>query len=309
MLNLVAQKSIDKTPNLPDLIAAVKRIVTWFKQCIAASDELRRESDLKLIQDVTTRWNSTFYMIERFLKLRPAINNIINCHTSAPEMLNAKQIIDLTEVCEILRPIEITTREVCGEKYVTCSKVIPLTRLLTIKVTGFEPKQTIGDNLKNNVIEEIKKRLLQTENVNILAVATLLDPRFKNIHFQDALACSRGIRSIKEFISDIEMNEKNENDQLTETRPVEEETVDIWQDHYKLVNEKNNILSGQRDTSMPLELQIYLKSPVADLKQDPLHLWKALESTCPNLKKIALNRAFQLERDQSKKPSMNDDEL
>ncbi|GBP23012.1 Beta-1,3-galactosyltransferase 6 [Eumeta japonica] len=49
-----------------------------------------------------------------------------------------------------------------------------------------------------------------------------------------------------------------------------------------------NILSDQRDTSLPLELQIYLKSPVADLKQDPLHLWKALESTCPNLKKIAL---------------------
>lgn len=294
MLNLMAQKSIEKTPNLPDLIAAVKRIVTWFKQCVTASDELRRESDLKLIQDVSTRWNSTFYMIERFLRLRPAINNIINCHTSAPEMLNAKQIIDLTEVCEILRPIEISTREVCGEKYVTCSKVIPLTRLLTIKVTGCQPKQTIGGNLKNNVIGEIKKRLLQTENVNILAVATLMDPRFKNIHFQDALACSRAINTIKEMISDIEMNERTENDLLTEnpTTQVEEgqaqQTVDIWNDHYKLVNEKNNALAGQRDTNMPTELQFYLKSPVADLKQDPLCLWKGLESTYPTLKKIAV---------------------
>lgn len=289
MLNLVAQKSIEKTPNLPELIAAVKRIVTWFKQCVTASDELRRESDLKLIQDVSTRWNSTFYMIERFLKLRPAINKIINCHTSAPQMLDAKQIIDLTEVCEILRPIEITTREVCGEKYVTCSKVIPLTRLLTIKVSGSQTKQSIGQNLKNNVMEEIKKRLLQTENFNILAVATLLDPRFKNIHFQDALACTRAIRSIKELISGIELNQ-TENDQLTEnftTQVEEDQDVDIWKDHYKLVIEKNNILSGQRDTNMPMELQFYLKSPVADLKQDPLLLWKMLESTYPVLKKIA----------------------
>lgn len=58
-------------------------------------------------------------------------------------MLNAKQIIDLTEVCEILRPIEITTLEVCGEKFVNCSIVIALTRLLTLKVTVCQPKQTI----------------------------------------------------------------------------------------------------------------------------------------------------------------------
>lgn len=58
-------------------------------------------------------------------------------------MLNAKQIIDLTEVCEILRPIEITTREVCGENFVNCSTVIALTRLLTLKVTVCQPKQKI----------------------------------------------------------------------------------------------------------------------------------------------------------------------
>lgn len=116
-------------------------------------------------------------MIERILKVRLAINKIISCHPSAPEMLNVKEII---EVCAI----EITTREVCDEKYITCSKVIPLTRLLSVKVTGFQPKQPIADSFKNNLITEIKKRLLHTES----AVATLLDPRFKNIHFQDAVS-------------------------------------------------------------------------------------------------------------------------
>lgn len=67
---------------------------------MVASDKLREETDLKLIQDVSTRWSSSFYMIERFLQLRPPTN--INCHSSAPPMLNAIDIIHLNDICEIL---------------------------------------------------------------------------------------------------------------------------------------------------------------------------------------------------------------
>lgn len=103
-----------------------------------------------------------------------------------------------------------------------------------------------------------------------------MDSRFKNILFPrcfSSLACSRAINSIKELIFDIDMNEKTENDLLAmdSTTQVDEDqaqqTIDIWYYHYKLVNEKNNILAGQRDTNMPTELQFYLKSPVPDLKQ------------------------------------------
>lgn len=80
------------------------------------------------------------------------------------------------------------------------------------------------------------------------------------------------------MILDIDMNEKTENDLLamdSRTQVDEDQvqqTIDIWYYHYKLVNEKNNMLAGQRDTNMPTELQLYLKSPVPDLKQDPLLL-------------------------------------
>uniref|UniRef100_A0A2H1X2G2 SFRICE_015994 n=1 Tax=Spodoptera frugiperda TaxID=7108 RepID=A0A2H1X2G2_SPOFR len=292
MLNLVAQKSIEKTDGLLELINSVKKIVTWFKQSVIASDELRKESDLKLIQDVSTRWNSTFYMIERFLKLRPAINTIINCHASAPPMLTAREIIDLNDICEILRPIEVATREICGEKYVTCSKVIPLTRLLNTKISTLTPKQNMAENLKINVLAEINKRLLPTEYVNTLAVATLLDPRFKNIHFQNALACSKAISRVKDLLSAID--KQAEDEQATEEVIVTQknDANDLWSDHYRLVNEKNSlsmVQSESESTSMPFELNSFLKSPLVDLKEDPLELWnRVLGCSYPMLKKIAI---------------------
>lgn len=105
-----------------------------------------------------------------------------------------------------------------------------------------------------------------------------MDSRFKKIHFQDALACSRAINSIKELNLDIDMNEKTENDLLAKDSATKfdenqaQQTIDIWYYHCKLVNKKNNILAGQRDTNMPKELQFYLKIPVTDLKQGPLFL-------------------------------------
>ncbi|CAH1997741.1 unnamed protein product [Acanthoscelides obtectus] len=151
LINLVAEKSVSDVAYLSTLISKLKTIVTWFKASVVASDELRKATgtETKLIQEVSTRWNSKYFMIEHFLELRPTINEIINRHRSAPNMISAKEAEELEEIKHLLRPLEAATRELCGEHYVTSSKVIPMAVQKNL-ICGAVTIQLLNERNRNN---------------------------------------------------------------------------------------------------------------------------------------------------------------
>ena len=152
-------------------------------------------------------------MIERFLELRIVINDIIA----------------LSSVLLVLRPLEAATKEISGDRYCTSSKVIPLVHCLVLKIQPHQLEDSLANELKSFVLSEIEKRMGAIETVTPLAIATVLDPRYKKIHFKDVLACSTAVAKIKDLMKyttqNVEMSE-SDSDQSEK----QEESFSLW-DH------------------------------------------------------------------------------
>ncbi|CAI6355572.1 unnamed protein product [Macrosiphum euphorbiae] len=115
-------------------------------------------------------------------------------------MLTAEEIDLAKEIILVLRPMEVATKELCGQKYVTCSKVIPLINCLIKKTEGFTLLNPIALSLKKAMLENLDIRFDRMEDIGLLTVATILDPRFKTIHLNNPNATARAIKFIKKKI-------------------------------------------------------------------------------------------------------------
>lgn len=84
--------------------------------------------DLKLKQDVITRWNSTYEMLERVMTLKDAVISTLSL-TRPDLLLPLEQWDSIKEIIPILKPFYEVTIEVSAEKNVTLSKVTVLCNL------------------------------------------------------------------------------------------------------------------------------------------------------------------------------------
>jgi len=284
-LNLVANKPFDKKDGLNDievLLGHVKNIVKYFKHSVQASDQLRKAQDdiqtpLRLIQSVCTRWNSTYYQLERFVKLADKIAPILLSNSKAPSMLTAAQLDGLKDLIQIYEPLEVLTKEISGENYVTSSKIIPMVYCLNKSVEAVQPNTTLGYDTKIMIINEIHKRFGAIEQVHFLAISTLLDPRFKKMYFTDKIACSQAIHKITLMLSAVESEtELLSLDESARSLDVEDTKLagNIWRFHTTLMKEKYPEEQETNRNVIGIDFRNYLSQPVEDLKKcDPIKYW------------------------------------
>ncbi|XP_076864022.1 E3 SUMO-protein ligase ZBED1-like [Brachyhypopomus gauderio] len=169
-----------------DALAKCRKIVGHFKHSPANTEELHQQQKLAgqqtehLIQDVSTRWNSTLAMISRLLKNQEAIKATLSHQKHKLVMLTASEWDKLKKLETLLEPCRYVTELLGGETYVSCSVVLPAFCHLhrTMEVSEEDPAyiERFKTAFKKDLLERQK-----TLNHRWLKIASALDPRFKDL--------------------------------------------------------------------------------------------------------------------------------
>ncbi|KAF0744251.1 zinc finger BED domain-containing protein 6-like, partial [Aphis craccivora] len=124
-MNLIVQSALTLEE---DLINKTKNIVSHFRKSTVANNSFKTyqlnngiKNPKKLIQDVSTRWNSTYYMVCRFVELETSIRGTLGLLNNAPENLRPEEWTILKDLIKVLKPFEESTKAISGQKYMTAS--------------------------------------------------------------------------------------------------------------------------------------------------------------------------------------------
>lgn len=312
-LNLIIEKAIR---TIDSILQKVKIIVDHFKNNNLATKALvkyqididKNTEPLRLIQSVPTRWNSIFYMLERFLKLRGALDAVIkNLKTDfTVEMWEA-----IKQVCMILKPFEEITHIMNGSHYLTASLAIVIVDGLknVINVMKTKPIQGVAKNFLAKLEEGLNKHfpVNEIEDNMLLGVCTFLDPRFKIHAFLDNAAVEVGaseetyVRTaraylIKEHVLELlktKLSGKCKNPAVeivlsapqTSTSVDDIETISIWGKFDKTIAA---ITPSVDDVAIKAknELEMFLNEDMVQRHSCPLTWWQYHACIYPNLAEI-----------------------
>lgn len=302
-LNLAVKDCIDKeTTNLEDsvtntqlteLLSKCRSIVGHFKHSTKSSYALKemqtrlQQDLLKLKQDVRTRWNSTFYMLERLLKLKVPLSATLPLLDSPPSNLNSNEWLLIEDVVMLLQPFEKITTIVSGESYPTLSCIIPIVQGLQNSMRNKCPTTELGVQLKRNLLNVIEKRLAVYEHNRTAAKATFLDPRFKKKGFSyDVTAVSAEMWVIDELKGYYNADSLSSPDvQSSPLDTIEKDQDDIWGILDKKISEAATQMTPF--TSAASAVKQYVDIPYVDRKTNPLEFWETNKNLFPLLYKLA----------------------
>lgn len=188
-LQLVVHEGLMSQRSVSDALANSRKIVAHFKHSQLAQsrlEDLQREmqgagtttTPNRLVQDVQTRWNSSFYMIKSLLKEKRPLCAYASDYT-LPATLSANEWALLEKAVTVLEPFEELTRKISSATS-TAADVIPAVTVLKRLLAEENITDTGIKTMKSTLLQAVIRRFNSIESEPLYAVATLVDARYKD---------------------------------------------------------------------------------------------------------------------------------
>ncbi len=129
ILNLVVKAALE-TNNMPTCIKKLRTFISTVRNSPKQMDKLKEYFKIEQVPfktplpDIVTRWNYTFYMIERAIEIKPFL---VHLSTNLPILTNnwptSNEWLVLNDLLDLLAPFALATKVISASSYPTVSEV------------------------------------------------------------------------------------------------------------------------------------------------------------------------------------------
>ncbi|KAG7496992.1 zinc finger BED domain-containing protein 4 [Solea senegalensis] len=292
-IDLIVSEAIKSQRMVQNLLSIARKICERVHRSAKAKEklgELQRLHQLpenQLIQDVPSKWKTSFFMFERLVEQRKAIDEMsIECNFR--EMISCDQWEVMLSVCNALKPFEVACREM-SSRTATLGQVIPLIHILNRKIDLLFD-ETVGiDNMLKSLKEAMVSKMSATLNDPRYIWATMLDPRYKTSLFteDEAERCKQDLIREMDVSTSTSVADKPLLPNGCNEAPVSSNTSNsnsLWS---LMADIRQKIKHEEKPKSSELAVLEYLEEDILDQSCDPLDYWNLKKFLWPDLAKVA----------------------
>lgn len=322
-LQLVVLDAMKSQRSVIDTVAAGRNIVTHLNHSAASRKKLEEQQKnlnmpiKKLVQDVPTRWNSSYYMLKRLEEQKRPLSLLAAENNNIPS-LSPNQWYLVENLIILLEPFEEITRHF-SSTMCAISEVIPTVFSLRTLLTKIEVPR-LG-TMRDTLIENLNTRFKDTEldtNPNF-AFSTVLDPRFKCGFFKDSIknhveaelvkeinlisqahteeidiekpSTSNSVGSIPKSVEDnpdLSFDSDGDDEPLSNLQNLQPKKMkmSVWDVLSEVAS--TSVVEVPHEKSAEAELKSYLALPLIKRTDCPYRWWKREHTNFPILSTFAL---------------------